>query len=105
MVVLLLLLHVPSPPPTRLFDPFNLHLHLHIGSDLIPAFACFTACLMLGIPVGTFLGIGVNMLFIMYHAARPKIQMERRYVSHFIYRGILAYKISILLFFLPVRRH
>lgn len=48
-------------------------------SDLIPAFACFIACLMLGIPVGTFMGIGVNMLFIMYHAARPKIQMERRY--------------------------
>lgn len=38
---------------------------------------------MLGIPEGTFIGIGVNMMFIMYHAARPKIQMERRYVSDF----------------------
>ncbi len=33
--------------------------------------------------IGIFVGIGINLLFILYHAARPKIAHEIRAVSFF----------------------
>lgn len=45
-------------------------------SDLIPGFATFVACLVLPLQFGILVGIGINILFILYHAARPKITIE-----------------------------
>ncbi|XP_055585987.1 sodium-independent sulfate anion transporter-like isoform X2 [Uranotaenia lowii] len=46
-------------------------------TDLIPGIAAFIACLALPIEFGILVGIGLNILFILYHAARPKIHMDQ----------------------------
>jgi len=46
-------------------------------SDLIPGVGTFVACLILQLEIGILCGIGINILFILYHAARPKISVEK----------------------------
>jgi len=46
-------------------------------TDLIPGLAAFIACLVLPLEIGILVGIGLNILFILYHASRPKIHMEK----------------------------
>ncbi|XP_011689517.1 PREDICTED: sodium-independent sulfate anion transporter [Wasmannia auropunctata] len=46
-------------------------------SDLIPGVGTFIACLVLQLEIGILCGIGINILFILYHAARPKISVEK----------------------------
>ncbi|KAL1495016.1 hypothetical protein ABEB36_010506 [Hypothenemus hampei] len=46
-------------------------------SDLFLAVATFIACLVLPLEIGILVGIGLNLLFILYHAARPKITIEK----------------------------
>lgn len=46
-------------------------------SDLIPGLGTFIACLVLPLEIGILLGIGINVVFILYHAARPKISIEK----------------------------
>ncbi|KAK7576133.1 hypothetical protein V9T40_012419 [Parthenolecanium corni] len=45
-------------------------------SDLIPGLATFIACLILPLEIGIIVGIGLNLMSILYHAARPKISIE-----------------------------
>ncbi|XP_059610352.1 sodium-independent sulfate anion transporter-like isoform X2 [Phlebotomus argentipes] len=45
-------------------------------SDLIPGLGTFIACLSLPLEMGILVGVGLNMVFILYHAARPKISAE-----------------------------
>jgi sodium-independent sulfate anion transporter 11 len=59
-----------------LFFVFN-----NAESDLIPGFGTFIACLVLPIEFGIVVGIGINILFILYYAARPKIAIENQTVS------------------------
>lgn len=47
-------------------------------SDLIPGIGTFVACLVLRLEIGILVGIGINILFILYHAARPKIAIENQ---------------------------
>ena len=51
-------------------------------SDLIPGLATFVACLVLQLEIGILCGIGINILFILYHAARPKISVEKLVSRH-----------------------
>ncbi|XP_043279166.1 sodium-independent sulfate anion transporter [Venturia canescens] len=46
-------------------------------SDLLPGLGTFIACLVLQLEVGILCGVGLNVLFILYHAARPKISVEK----------------------------
>ncbi|XP_022908679.2 sodium-independent sulfate anion transporter isoform X1 [Onthophagus taurus] len=46
-------------------------------SDLLPGMATFIACLLLPLEYGILIGVGLNLVFILYHAARPKILVER----------------------------
>lgn len=46
-------------------------------TDLVPGLAAFIACLVLPLEIGILVGIGLNILFILYHASRPKIHMEK----------------------------
>ncbi|XP_035777855.1 sodium-independent sulfate anion transporter-like isoform X1 [Anopheles albimanus] len=46
-------------------------------SDLIPGLGTFIACLALPLEMGILFGVGLNVVFILYHAARPKISVER----------------------------
>lgn len=50
-------------------------------SDLISGVATFIACLLLPLQYGILIGIGLNMVFILKHAARPKILIEKLTVS------------------------
>lgn len=45
-------------------------------TDLIPGLAAFVACLVFPLEIGILFGIGINIVFILYHAARPKIRIE-----------------------------
>lgn len=45
-------------------------------TDLLPGLSTFFACLILPLEIGILVGVGVNILFILYHAARPKISTE-----------------------------
>ncbi|XP_076648909.1 epidermal stripes and patches [Halictus rubicundus] len=51
-------------------------------SDLIPGVATFVACLLLQLEIGILCGIGINIMFILYHAARPKISVEKLITRH-----------------------
>ncbi|XP_055851243.1 sodium-independent sulfate anion transporter-like [Episyrphus balteatus] len=44
--------------------------------DLIPGFGAFIACLVLPLQIGIFVGIGINMVFILYYSARPKVNLN-----------------------------
>ncbi|XP_066582093.1 sodium-independent sulfate anion transporter [Prorops nasuta] len=46
-------------------------------SDLLPGLGTFVACLVLQLEIGILVGVGINVLFILYHAARPKITVEK----------------------------
>lgn len=48
-----------------------------IETDLIPGLGAFFACLILPLEIGILTGIGINMAFILYHTARPKICIEQ----------------------------
>ncbi|XP_059472338.1 sodium-independent sulfate anion transporter [Neocloeon triangulifer] len=45
--------------------------------DLIPGLGTFIFCLGIKLEIGIIVGVGINILFILYQAARPKISMER----------------------------
>jgi len=52
-----------------------------LESDLIPGLATFFACLVLPLEIGVLIGIGLNLVSILYHAARPKLLIEVHKVS------------------------
>ncbi|XP_030376002.1 sodium-independent sulfate anion transporter [Scaptodrosophila lebanonensis] len=45
-------------------------------SDLVPGIGTFFACLVLPLEWGILIGVGLNVIFILYHAARPKLSTE-----------------------------
>ncbi|XP_017790276.1 PREDICTED: sodium-independent sulfate anion transporter-like [Habropoda laboriosa] len=59
-------------------------------SDLIPGLGTFIACLVLQLEIGILCGIGINILFILYHAARPKISVEKLTTRHGIHYLMLT---------------
>lgn len=68
---------------TNLIFIITMCLILFSETDLIPGFGTFIACLVLPLEIGIILGIGLNILFILYHAARPKISIEKLKVKLF----------------------
>jgi len=59
------------------------------GLDLIPMTVTFVAGLTLGLDYGMLIGIGVNLMFILYNSARPKVQVRSLTVS----KLLVCYKI------------
>ena len=45
-------------------------------SDLVPGLGTFICCLLFPLEIGILIGVGLNIMFILYHAARPKISVE-----------------------------
>uniref|UniRef100_A0A1B6BYH8 SLC26A/SulP transporter domain-containing protein n=1 Tax=Clastoptera arizonana TaxID=38151 RepID=A0A1B6BYH8_9HEMI len=45
--------------------------------DLIPAFATFLSCLLIRLELGIVIGIGINVLFLLYASARPSVHVEK----------------------------
>lgn len=58
-----------------------LSLSLSIETDLIPGLGAFFACLVMPLQLGILVGIGINVIFILYQAARPKLRIETLSVS------------------------
>ncbi|CAH0579562.1 unnamed protein product [Chrysodeixis includens] len=50
--------------------------------DLIPGVGTFVLCLTLPIELGILTGVIVNIIFILYHAARPKLSVEMLKTEH-----------------------
>ncbi|XP_011204094.2 sodium-independent sulfate anion transporter [Bactrocera dorsalis] len=45
-------------------------------TDLIPGLGAFFACIVLPIQIGILVGMTINVIFILYSAARPKLRIE-----------------------------
>lgn len=45
-------------------------------SDLVSGMSTFVACLFFPLEIGVMFGIGLNIMSILYHAARPKISIQ-----------------------------
>lgn len=45
--------------------------------DLIPAVATFLSCLFIRLELGIVVGIGINVLFLLYASARPTVSVQR----------------------------
>ncbi|KAL4704964.1 hypothetical protein ACJJTC_013421 [Scirpophaga incertulas] len=45
-------------------------------ADLVPAFATFAVCLIVGVELGILAGVAVNVLFLLYPNARPQMDAE-----------------------------
>ncbi|XP_060521728.1 sodium-independent sulfate anion transporter-like [Cylas formicarius] len=45
--------------------------------DLIPYLVTITCCLLISLEYGILIGIGTNMLFILYDSARPRLYIEK----------------------------
>jgi len=41
----------------------------------------FIACLGIGLDYGMLVGIGINLIFLLYNSARPKVQVRNLNVS------------------------
>lgn len=59
-------------------------------ADLIPMTVTFVAGLVLGLDYGMLIGIGVNLTFIFYNSARPKVQVRSLTVS----KLLVCYKLQ-----------
>lgn len=54
--------------------------------DLVPTFATFILCLVIGVEYGIVAGVGINLIFLLYPSARPQVHVEKYYVSRDISR-------------------
>lgn len=54
----------------------SIFIVFQLETDLVPGLGAFISCLVLRLEIGILVGIGINMAFILYHAARPKISIE-----------------------------
>lgn len=53
--------------------------------DLIPAFATFFGCLFWALEYGILVGVGVQILFVLYNIARPRVKVYMRKVNNIPY--------------------
>ena len=57
--------------------------------DLIPAVVTFLCCLFIRLELGIVIGIGINVLFLLYASARPSLRVHKdtvRYLlTHLLY--------------------
>ncbi|GAB1859022.1 Sodium-independent sulfate anion transporter [Camponotus japonicus] len=45
--------------------------------DLIPMFVTFLFCLIIGVEYGILLGVGINLMFLLYPSARPTVHIDK----------------------------
>lgn len=48
--------------------------------DLIPTFATFVLCLGVGVEMGILIGVLINIVFLLYPSARPKLTVDTQKV-------------------------
>ena len=57
------------------------NLKLILGTDLIPGFACFLGCLFYELEMGIGLGVVIQVIMLLYHAARPGVEVQVKKVN------------------------
>lgn len=50
--------------------------------DIVPAVVTFVSCLMLRLELGIVIGIGVNLVFLLYASARPSVRVSHAVSAH-----------------------
>jgi sodium-independent sulfate anion transporter 11 len=50
--------------------------------DLIATCATFVFCLAIGVEYGILVGVGINIMFLLYPSARPSVYVEKMKVQH-----------------------
>ena len=50
--------------------------------DLIPWFACFLPCILVGMQYGIMSGVAVDIILLLFGIARPKVVAQKRQVSN-----------------------
>lgn len=75
---------IPEYVLRKLSYPLNHPVYIFLESDFFLAIVTFVSCLILPLEQGILVGIGINLIYILYHAARPKISVEKRFVSSFL---------------------
>ena len=76
--------HVVKPmwsSKSQLIIPLILYTTLCPGSDLIPGFVCFLVGLFYELEMGIFFGIGIHLVIVLYHIARPGVIVQIKQVS------------------------
>ncbi|XP_014213655.1 sodium-independent sulfate anion transporter [Copidosoma floridanum] len=49
--------------------------------DLIPTFATFLLCLVIGVEYGIVAGVGINLVLLLYPSARPQVHVEKYFTD------------------------
>ncbi|XP_014233001.1 sodium-independent sulfate anion transporter [Trichogramma pretiosum] len=49
--------------------------------DLVPTFATFVLCLVIGVEYGIVAGVAINLVFLLYPSARPQVNVEKQITS------------------------
>lgn len=57
------------------------HIWKSSKKDLIPMFVTFLFCLVIGVEYGILLGVGTNLVFLLYPSARPTVHVDKCTVS------------------------
>lgn len=57
------------------------HFLYYLELDLIPLVVTLVSCLWIGLEYGILIGLAVNIVFVLYSSARPKISIERNKLS------------------------
>ncbi|XP_029039360.2 sodium-independent sulfate anion transporter [Osmia bicornis bicornis] len=53
------------------------HIWKSSKKDLIPMFVTFLFCLIIGVEYGILLGVGTNLVFLLYPSARPTVHVDK----------------------------
>lgn len=55
--------------------------------DLIPTFATFILCLIIGVEYGILVGVAINIVLLLYPSARPSVRVEKSTVIISVYKN------------------
>lgn len=64
--------------------------------DLIPFFVTFISSLIIGIEMGFLIGIGVDIIKVLYFSARPNLLIENKKVSYNSNTGFITIALNYL---------
>lgn len=92
-VIFMVELHVIKPIWRTKSMLYTIHLQRYILTctfflpeiDLIPAIATFLCCLFIRLELGIVIGIGINVIFLLYASARPSLRVHKDTVRISIY--------------------
>ena len=79
-------------------------MFLLLEIDLVPAIATFLCCLFVRLELGIVIGIGINLLFLLYGSARPYIRVSKATVRFFTLLYLTLYLCSLKMSIFSLRK-